>query len=259
MLLLLLTTVIGVTVATERLTVPVSTHIERLEHLRRDFVANVSHELKTPLTATRGLVETMLDDPEMDPQTRRLFLFKVRDHTLRLSSLVSDLLSLSRIESGSQPIDKGPVDLLSVVTDCIYRLSMTANDRGVRVQTRCELSPEERSIPGDPEAIEQALGNLLENAIKYSGGGEAVEIEFLLEGNHVQIDITDRGPGIAAEHLDRIFERFYRVDAARSRALGGTGLGLAIVKHITKAHGGSVSVQSTVGQGSTFTLSLPRS
>jgi len=229
--------------------------LRRLELVRRDFVVNVSHELKTPLTAIRGFVETMLDDPEIDPDTRQNFLSRVNDQVLRLSTLVSDLLVLSRVESEEEALERRPVDLRGTLRETAGRLS--PDTRGRDVEFLLVLPKDPITILGDEESLRQVVDNLLDNALKYTPDGGRIELRLLTAGDEVIIEIEDTGIGIGGAHLDRIFERFYRVDKARSRELGGTGLGLSIVKHITNAHGGRVSVVSEPGRGSTFRVSLP--
>jgi two-component system phosphate regulon sensor histidine kinase PhoR len=238
------------------------TTMERLENIRRDFVANVSHELKTPIASIKGFVETLLDGAGDDPADQRRFLNIIARQADRLASIIEDLLALSRIEQseGTGNLPKELVrmaDLLSAVTvDCLPR----AGDRSIRLDVTCD-----ESIQAEVNAplLEQALINLIDNASKYSDPGRtvwitvAVKPEAAEHAKAVVITVRDEGCGIDAEHLPRLFERFYRVDKARSRKLGGTGLGLSIVKHIVQAHGGTVAVESEPGVGSTFTIRLP--
>jgi two-component system phosphate regulon sensor histidine kinase PhoR len=238
------------------------TTMERLENIRRDFVANVSHELKTPIASIKGFVETLLDGAGDDPADQRRFLNIIARQADRLASIIEDLLALSRIEQseGTGNLPKELVrmaDLLSAVTvDCLPR----AGDRSIRLDVTCD-----ESIQAEVNAplLEQALINLIDNASKYSDPGRtvwitvAVKPEAAEHAKAVVITVRDEGCGIDAEHLPRLFERFYRVDKARSRKLGGTGLGLSIVKHIVQAHGGTVAVESEPGVGSTFTIQLP--
>jgi two-component system phosphate regulon sensor histidine kinase PhoR len=232
------------------------TDIERLENVRRDFVANVSHELKTPVASIKGFVETLLDGALDDPADSRRFLEIVGRQADRLASIIEDLLALSRIEqsegSGNLPLEPTPIaDVFAAVTaDCWPR----AADRSIRLDAAC---PEALVAEVNPPLLEQAIINLVDNAIKYSDPGRDVRITAGLEGNELVIRVVDEGTGIEAEHLPRLFERFYRVDKARSRKLGGTGLGLSIVKHIVQAHGGTITVESTPGVGSTFTVRMP--
>jgi two-component system phosphate regulon sensor histidine kinase PhoR len=238
------------------------TAMERLENIRRDFVANVSHELKTPIASIKGFVETLLDGAGDDPADQRRFLGIIARQADRLASIIEDLLALSRIEqsegTGNLPRETVRMaDLLSAVTvDCLPR----AGDRSIQLDVSCDAHLEaEVNAP----LLEQALINLVDNAIKYSDPGRTVwitvgvETEATGRGPAVVITVRDEGCGVEAEHLPRLFERFYRVDKARSRKLGGTGLGLSIVKHIVQAHGGTVAVESEPGVGSMFTIRLP--
>ena len=238
------------------------TAVQRLENVRRDFVANVSHELKTPIASIKGFVETLLDGAADDPGDRRRFLDIIARQCDRLAAIIGDLLTLSRIErsegTGSLPRERVRMaDLLAEVTaDCLPR----ARDRGIRLEVDCDATLE---ADVNPPLLEQAIMNLVDNAIKYSEANSTVCVGVRYERQThgaercTVITVQDEGCGIAAEHLPRLFERFYRVDKARSRKVGGTGLGLSIVKHIVQAHDGSVSVESEPGVGSTFTILLP--
>lgn len=232
------------------------TRLRRLENMRRDFVANVSHELKTPITAIQGFVETLREGAVEDPAQARKFLEIVARQADRLSGIIDDLLSLSRIEQDAENarIDTVRVRLADVLRGALADCQTLAAERGVEVTLKC---PEDFFLRVNPHLLEQAVSNLLDNAIKYSDTGRRVDVEAERQGDQALIRVRDQGWGIAAEHLPRLFERFYRVDKGRSRTLGGTGLGLSIVKHIAQAHGGTVTVESTPGQGSTFTLRLP--
>lgn len=231
------------------------TELRRLEAIRRDFVANVSHELKTPLTAIRGLVETIIDDPVMDAAVRGRFLAKVRGQCDRLGALVGDLLTLSRLEATDAGMEREAVDLRSVVrTSCDGLLEPA---RAKRITVEYLLPDRPVVVAGDREFLRQAVDNLVDNAIKYTPEGGRVTARVRTEGETAEISVRDTGIGIDPVDRPRIFERFYRVDKARSRELGGTGLGLSIVKHIVLAHGGSVRVESTPGSGSTFVARLP--
>jgi two-component system phosphate regulon sensor histidine kinase PhoR len=231
------------------------TELRRLEEVRQEFVANVSHELKTPLTAIRGFVETLIDDGDVDEATRSRFLSRVKDQTLRISALVSDLLVLSRVESEEEALERGPVDLRSPVKDCSRRFAAHASDRNLRFET--EIPEEAVIVLGDEEGLRQAVDNLLDNAFKYTPEGGSVRLGLHVEEQNAVIEVEDTGIGIETQHIGRIFERFYRVDKARSRELGGTGLGLAIVKHIVAAHNGEVTVRSVPSEGSRFSVVIP--
>ncbi len=232
------------------------TRLRRLENMRRDFVANVSHELKTPITSIKGFVETLLEQPPAEPAEVRRFLGIINRQADRLDAIISDLLALSRLEKDTESGGLELSDLpLRPVLERIQR-DLAARDPagGARVVLAC---PEGLRVTVNAALLEQAVGNLLDNALKYSPADTPVELGGSRATGGVHITVSDRGPGIAAEHLPRLFERFYRIDKARSRVLGGTGLGLAIVKHIAQAHRGRVTVSSEVGRGSTFTITLP--
>jgi len=229
--------------------------LERLETIRQDFVANVSHELKTPITAIRGLVETMVEDEEMSADNHRSFLKKTMNQTLRLSNIVADLLSLSRLESAGMDLVKEPIDLREVVNGSLAALLPVSEDKGIPIET--DISDETMEILGDWEALFQSVNNLIDNAIKYNSKKGKVWLSLRRKAKNAVIEVRDSGIGIESLEQHRIFERFYRVDKARSRQVGGTGLGLSIVKHTVLAHGGQLSVESVHGTGSTFQISLP--
>jgi two-component system, OmpR family, phosphate regulon sensor histidine kinase PhoR len=231
------------------------TRLRQLENLRRDFVANASHELKTPLTAIQGLTETLLDDKEMALETRERFLAKLRDQSRRLEALVNDMLSISRAESREDEFERLPVDLREVAQESGRALLPAAEAK--RLKLELSLPDGQLIVLGDRKALDQAVDNLLDNAIKYTPEDRCIKLELSAAGKLARIEVRDTGIGIAPEHLERIFERFYRVDKGRSRELGGTGLGLAIVKHVALGHGGQVSVESRLGQGSSFVLEIP--
>jgi two-component system phosphate regulon sensor histidine kinase PhoR len=232
------------------------TRLRRLENLRRDFVANVSHELRTPITAIKGAVETLLAGASENPVDSRRFLEIANRQSDRLNAIIEDLLALSRLERDAEAagIDLVGESLLPLLESAIQSCATAAEAANVQIRLFC--SGELTARVNSP-LLEQAVVNLVDNAIKYSDAQKTVNIEGWQDGNQVFIKVQDRGHGIPKDHLPRLFERFYRVDAARSRAIGGTGLGLAIVKHIVQAHNGEVTVHSTLGEGSVFTIILP--
>jgi two-component system sensor histidine kinase SenX3 len=230
------------------------TESRRVEEVRRDFVANVSHELKTPVGALALLAETV-EDAADDPEAVRRFAGRMRYEASRLTSLVKDLITLSRIQAAEPVPDPAPVKLDAVVAEALDRCRMKAGARGIDLVVSAHKG---LVVEGDEDLLVTALRNLLENAVDYSPEHTRVLLTTRRASERtVEISVADQGIGIPERDRERIFERFYRVDPARSRATGGTGLGLAIVKHVTAAHGGNVTVWSKVGAGSTFTLRLP--
>ena len=230
------------------------TESRRVEEVRRDFVANISHELKTPVGSLALLAETM-EEAADDPDAVRRFASRMRQEASRLTYLVQDLITLSRIQAAEPVPDPNPVDLGAVVAEVLDRCRMKASARGIELAETCD---EGLSVLGDEDLLVTGLRNLVENAVAYSPEKTRVVVSATRDGvNAAQISVADQGIGIPERDLERIFERFYRVDPARSRATGGTGLGLAIVKHVVAAHGGKVTVWSKEGVGSTFTLRLP--
>ncbi len=231
--------------------------LRRLDTMRRDFVANVSHELKTPITSIKGFVATLRDGAKDDPQDLERFLEILTRQSDRLEAIVDDLLVLSRLESEPAP------ELLNLnleQLDCLIYLvrelcSSRAQQNQIKIQVDCDT---DLQINVDRSLMTQALVNLVDNAVNYSLSGSEVVIRARAHDKYIRIDVVDEGTGIAVEHLPRLFERFYRVDKARSRHLGGTGLGLAIVKHVVDIHNGAVSVDSELGKGSVFHIDLPR-
>jgi two-component system sensor histidine kinase SenX3 len=231
------------------------TESRRVEEVRRDFVANVSHELKTPVGALALLAETV-EDAADDPEAVRRFAGRMRYEASRLTSLVKDLITLSRIQAAEPVPDPAPVKLDAVIAEALDRCRMKAGARGIDLVE--ETADAGLVVLGDEDLLITALRNLLENAVDYSPEHTRVLVVTRRGAEHtVEISVADQGIGIPERDRERIFERFYRVDPARSRATGGTGLGLAIVKHVTSAHGGHVTVWSKVDAGSTFTLRLP--
>ena len=219
-------------------------------------MANVSHELRTPLASLRALAETLQGGAVRDPEAGPRFMAHLVEEIDRLTLLVSDLLDLSAIESGSAPLRAGAASVEEIVDDIVAKFQLVADRRHIslRVEGLADLPP----VWGDEARLAQALSNLVDNAVKYSGDGGTVTVSGREQGDLIALTVADTGIGIPAEHLSRIFERFYRVDRSRSRALGGTGLGLSIVKHIATSLGGRIEVQSTEGRGSSFTLLVPR-
>ena len=231
------------------------TQLERLERVRQEFLSNVSHELRTPLTSIITFVETLEEGALEDPEHSRRFVGIIRRNAARMHTLIEDILELSAIESGGTRVEARQVRLSSMVLETLTALGGKAEARAVTLVN--EVSPE-ASIFADPRRLEQMLLNLVDNAIKFNRSGGTVTVGHEEASGRDLITVSDTGEGIPSDHLPRIFERFYRIDRARSRELGGTGLGLAIVKHLARAHGGEVCVTSMVGQGSTFTIELPR-
>lgn len=230
------------------------TRIKQLENTRREFVANVSHELRTPLSLIKGFVETLLDCAEDDPGQVQKFLLTIQKHANRLSFLIEDLLTISQLESGPATLALTPVRLHDLTERVIDDLSSKANERKARIENHLA---KELLVAGDAERLQQVLFNLLENAIKYGRDGGSIHIQSESTGRaEMRIAVIDDGPGIPPEAQARVFERFFRVDRARSREAGGTGLGLSIVKHIIQAHGGKVWLESELGKGSTFFFTL---
>ena len=239
------------------------TGAKRAEQMRADFVANVSHELRSPLAALVGLIETLRSTARDDPEARERFLDIMHGESLRMSRLIDDLLSLSRVEINEHIQPRGGVELKGLLVNVAELLAMRAEARGMTIETDVPegLSP----VAGERDELFQVFQNLIDNAIKYAGQGTVIRVvagpvERMSEtgGPGVAVAVIDRGEGIAPEHLPRLTERFYRVDKGRSRSLGGTGLGLAIVKHIVNRHRGRIAVDSRVGEGSTVTVVLPQ-
>jgi two-component system phosphate regulon sensor histidine kinase PhoR len=233
-----------------------TTELRRLERMRQEFVANVSHELKTPLAVMTACVETLQDGAVEDADARGPFLQQIADGAHRLHALILDLLSLARIEAGDEAFEFGTVAVDQVVGDCIDRHRPRAEAKGMVLEALPPTSP--LDVWADEEALGQILDNLVDNAVKYTQPGGTVRVRWSADGESLCLAVEDNGPGIPELDLPRIFERFYRVDKARSRELGGTGLGLSIVKHLTQSMGGTVSAISRLKYGTTFTVNLPR-
>lgn len=232
------------------------TRLKRLEQMRRDFVANVSHELKTPLSAVIGFTEALHEGAGDALKTREDFIDRIRKQSARMARLVDDLLELSALESQGALTNAVPVKALTLAEKSVDNISPAARVRSQEISI--SGSPDwGLLVTVDEQRIVQALGSMLDNAVKYSPEKTRIEMDCRRQGDMLEISVSDQGPGIAAEHLPRLFERFYRVDKSRSRELGGTGLGLAIAKHIVELHGGKVGVESDLGRGSRFWMALP--
>jgi two-component system phosphate regulon sensor histidine kinase PhoR len=230
------------------------TRVEAAEKSRRDFVANVSHELRTPLTSIQGYVETLIEEPQPDPETAREFLGVILKNATRMNRLTEDLLALAGVESPDYRLVARPTRASALVHEAIDSLG------GMVVESEVELESAgapDSCVMADPDAINQVFGNLIENALKYGKAGKRICVGARLLDHEVEFMVRDFGPGIPSEHLERIFERFYRIDKARSRESGGTGLGLAIVKHIVMTHGGRIWAESELGAGAEFHFTLP--
>jgi two-component system phosphate regulon sensor histidine kinase PhoR len=230
------------------------TELRRLERVRRDFVANVSHEFKTPLTAIQGFAETLLSGALDDKTNRKRFVEIIREHAWRLARLTDDLLKLSRIEAGRLELEFRAVRVQALVNGCVETARFKAETKGLRINV--ELPDGLPLVRADGAQLGEVLQNLLDNALQYTPRGGQIDVSASANGNSVTFTVADTGIGIPESDLERIFERFYRVDAARSREAGGTGLGLAIARHIVDAHGGRIWVESAVGQGSRFHFSV---
>jgi two-component system, OmpR family, phosphate regulon sensor histidine kinase PhoR len=231
------------------------TEIRRLERARRDFAANISHEFRTPLTAIQGFAETLLEGALDDSVNSRRFIQIIQDNALRLGRLTEDLLKLARIEAGQLQLEMQPIAIAGVIESCIETIRVKADQKDLSVEMECP--PDLPLLQGDFRAVQEILLNLLDNAIRYSSSGGRIRIGAAVNGPEIALSVSDTGIGIQKAEQDRIFERFYRADAARSRESGGTGLGLSIAKHLVEAHGGRIKVESEVGRGSTFNVFLP--
>ncbi|MBN2317878.1 MAG: PAS domain-containing protein [Acidobacteria bacterium] len=229
--------------------------IRRLERARRDFIANISHEFKTPLTAIQGFAETLLGGALEDRENRKRFLEIIRDHALRLGRLTEDLLKLAQIEAGQLPYDARFFTFDEVANPCLDTARVEAEHKKLLMKADCPADLPR--LYGDLQSFHEILDNLLDNAVRYTSAGGSISVTAAVDGDEIVISVSDSGIGIPKVEQERIFERFYRVDAARSRQSGGTGLGLAIVKHLVEAQGGRITVESEVGSGSTFRVILP--
>ena len=236
------------------------TPLHRVEEMRADFVANASHELRTPLAALSGFIDTLRGSAREDPQARERFLAIMKTQATRMARLIDDLLSLSRVELIEHVHPETPVDLVPIVHQVVDGLQTLAIDRHVEIAIALPNGP--ALVPGDRDELTRVFENLIENALKYGASGEKVDIGFATPTApageaEILVTIRDYGPGIEAEHIPRLTERFYRVDVTQSRAEGGTGLGLSLVKHILNRHRGRLMIESEAGKGATFTIRLP--
>ena len=231
------------------------TQIKHLESVRQEFFSNISHELRTPLTSILAFVETLEDGAIDDKKNNQRFLSVIRKNAQRMHHLIDDILELSTIESGKINLQPKMLDLSAHVSEIFINLSAKADERNVRLTS--EISPDVR-VFADVVRLEQMLTNLIDNAIKFNAEGGTVTVSHTADETKDKIAVADTGEGISGEHLQRIFERFYRTDRARSREIGGTGLGLAIVKHLARLHGGEVTVASALSKGTTFFVELPK-
>jgi two-component system, OmpR family, sensor histidine kinase SenX3 len=232
--------------------------LQRVNKIRRDFVANVSHELKTPATSLRLLAESLEETIDEDPVQARLFAAQLKKETERFSRLINDLLDLTRLESEERVENPVSVDVRSVLITVLARMRRVARKKNITLQWKRFGRAAQYTVRGDETQLTSMFMNLVDNAVKYTPPGGRVEVTGGFEGSEIVIRVSDTGIGIPEGKLPRIFERFYRVDKARSKETGGTGLGLSIVKHVAENHGGRVAVESTPGEGSTFTVYLPR-
>lgn len=231
------------------------TELRRLERVRQDFVANVSHEFKTPLTAIQGFAETLLAGALEDPKNNKRFLEIIRDHAARLARLTDDLLKLARMDAGKLEVEFSPVSLTELIEGCAEITLLKASRKEIVLDI--EIPPGLPSIRGDARLLREVLQNLLDNAVQYTPSGSRIHVNATAGAREAVVTVSDTGIGIPLADQERIFERFYRVDDARSREAGGTGLGLSIAKHIVEAHGGRLWVESAVGSGSRFSFSIP--
>ena len=232
--------------------------LQRVNKIRRDFVANVSHELKTPATSLKLLAESLEETLDEDPVQARLFAAQLKNETERLANLITDLLDLARLESQELTDYPTLVDVRGVLMTVLARMRRVARKKDITLQWKRFGRAAEYTVYGDETQLASMFTNLVDNAVKYTPPSGRVEVVGGSEGSEIMISISDTGIGIPEGKIPRIFERFYRVDKARSKATGGTGLGLSIVRHVAQNHGGRVTVESTPNEGSTFTVYLPR-
>ncbi len=231
--------------------------LQRVNKIRRDFVANVSHELKTPATSLRLLAESLIEAIDDDPDQAKLFAEQLRNETERLGRLITDLLDLARLESEEEVERPQPVDVRSVLMTVLSRSKQVARQKDITLRWKRFGEAARYEILGDETQLASMFNNLVDNAVKYTPPGGRVEVIGRVEDSELVVSVSDTGIGIPESKLSRIFERFYRVDKARSKETGGTGLGLSIVRHVAANHGGRVTVESTPGEGSKFTVYLP--
>lgn len=231
--------------------------LDRLNKIRRDFVANVSHELKTPATSLQLLADSLVETLDDDPEQARVFASQLKSETDRLSRLITDLLDLARLESEEGVTNPKPIDVRSVLVVVLSRMRQTARHKDISLVWRRYGESALYTTEGDETQLTSMFMNLVDNAVKYTPPGGRIEVTGLSDGEEIQVRVADTGIGVPEGKLPRLFERFYRVDKARSKETGGTGLGLSIVRHVAENHGGRVTVESTPGEGSTFTVYLP--
>lgn len=231
--------------------------LTRVNKIRRDFVANVSHELKTPATSLQLLAESLLDTLDEDPDLARFFAEQLKSETDRMTHLISDLLDLARLESEEGVPNPHPVDVRSVLMVVLARMRQVARGKEIDLRWKRYGEASLYTIDGDETQLTSMFTNLVDNAVKYTPSGGVVKVTGGTDGRGISVSVADTGIGIPEDKLSRLFERFYRVDKARSKETGGTGLGLSIVRHIAEKHGGGVTVESAPGRGSTFTVHLP--
>ncbi len=234
------------------------TELRRLERMRQDFVANASHELKTPLAAIKAYTETLMDGALHDDEVNGRFLGQIDEQADRLNHLIMDLLSLARLESGQEVFHHAPLEIAPVVRKIVEAYRGRAEAKDLDFTARLDGLPRSARVLADEEAVRQILDNLIDNAIKYTPDGGMVHVSCAARGGSIRLEVSDSGIGIPREDLPRVFERFYRVDKARSRELGGTGLGLSIVKHLVQSLSGQIGVESRLGEGTVFRVTLPR-